>query len=122
MPKIYGPAFDKEGNATGKLVEREIQASELAAYAAVGYKEGELTPEIVAADKVARKELIAEVKEEAKEVTKKSGRLPDGFPGLAALEEAGITTYAGVRKAGDLTEIAGIGEATAEAIKAAMEE
>lgn len=49
------------------------------------------------------------------------GKLPEGFPGLAALEAAGITTYAGVRNAGELTSIPGIGDATAKSIDEAME-
>ena len=44
------------------------------------------------------------------------GPLPEDFPGHAALLDVGITTYAQVRKAGDLTEIAGIGNATAAKI------
>ncbi len=51
--------------------------------------------------------------------------LPPDFPGLAALQEAGEATPAKVRKriADDkLTEIAGIGPATAEQIKTAFEE
>lgn len=49
------------------------------------------------------------------------GKLPADFPGHAALEAAGVTTYAKLRKRlGDLTEIAGIGEATAEKITTEM--
>jgi hypothetical protein len=116
MVKIYGPAFDKEGNATGKLVEREILPEELAAYQAVGYKEGALTPEAIAADKAAKKEEAPKKEEEVEEASvKKSGKLPDDFPGRAALEEAGITTYAQVRKAqkaDELKDVAGVGEVT----------
>jgi hypothetical protein len=51
------------------------------------------------------------------------GKLPDDFPGHAALEAEGITTYAKVRKRlADLTDIPGIGDATAEKISAAMSE
>lgn len=53
----------------------------------------------------------------------KRGHLPEGFPGLAALEAAGEATYAKVRKRienGTLTEISGIGTATAAQIEAAM--
>lgn len=49
------------------------------------------------------------------------GKLPEGFPGLAALEAADIATYAGVRNAGDLKEIPNIGDATAAAIQGAMD-
>lgn len=44
------------------------------------------------------------------------GKLPEDFPGKAALEAAGITTYAQLRDAGDVTEIEGIGPATKEKI------
>lgn len=60
---------------------------------------------------------------EPEHVKPKRGKLPEDFPGHAALEAEGITTYAKVRKRLDsLTEIPGIGEATAEKIKAAMNE
>ena len=49
------------------------------------------------------------------------GKLPEDFPGHAALLEAGIHTYAQLRKAGELTEIPGIGEATAAKIAEALE-
>lgn len=52
-----------------------------------------------------------------------SRTLPDDFPGLTALQEAGEATPAKIRKrvADDtLTEIPGIGEATAEKIKERM--
>mgnify|MGYP003577716263 CR=1 FL=1 len=44
------------------------------------------------------------------------GKLPEDFPGHAALSEAGINTFAQLRKAGDVTEISGIGPATAAKI------
>jgi hypothetical protein len=51
------------------------------------------------------------------------GKLPPDFPGHAALEAEGITTYAKLRKRlADLTDIPGIGAATAEKITAAMNE
>ena len=64
MVKMYGPAFDKDGKATGKLVERDVPEADIAAYGNVGYKQGELTPEIIAADKKA-------APEEPKKVAKK---------------------------------------------------
>lgn len=48
------------------------------------------------------------------------GKLPADFPGHAALEAAGITTYGQLRKVSDLTTITGIGEATASKIEEAM--
>lgn len=53
---------------------------------------------------------------------KKQGKLPDDFPGYAALAAAGISTYAQLRKAGDVTKIEGIGPATAEKIETALSE
>jgi hypothetical protein len=51
------------------------------------------------------------------------GKLPEDFPGHAALEAEGVTTYAKVRKQLDtLEEIPGIGEATAAKIREAMNE
>lgn len=55
--------------------------------------------------------------------TTKSGPLPDDFPGVTNLRDAGITTYAKVRAVADkdeLTTIPGIGQATADKIKAAL--
>lgn len=54
--------------------------------------------------------------------SKKTGPLPEDFPGRTALEEAGIDTYAKVRAAGDLTKIPGIGEATADKIAEAVKD
>lgn len=49
--------------------------------------------------------------------------LPDDFPGVDKLREAGITTYATVAEHLDaLTDIKGIGDATAEKIRAALAE
>lgn len=50
------------------------------------------------------------------------GALPDDFPGHAALAAADITTYAQLRKADDVTQIVGIGEATAKKIAEALGE
>lgn len=58
------------------------------------------------------------------EDSKLSGHLPEGFPGKAALEEAGQATYAKVRKlieAGTLEDVKGIGGPTAKKIIAVME-
>lgn len=50
------------------------------------------------------------------------GSLPDDFPGRAALADAGVNTFTQLRKFGDVTEIAGIGPATAEKIATALAE
>jgi hypothetical protein len=42
MPLMHGPAFDKNGEATGKMVEREVSDNDTHAYQAVGYKLGPL--------------------------------------------------------------------------------
>jgi predicted flap endonuclease-1-like 5' DNA nuclease len=86
---------------------------------AVGYKQGSLTPDLIAADKAAKKEVEGE-----EGAAKKSGKLPDDFPGHAALEEAGITTYAQVRKAqkaDELKDVSGIGDATLANIAEALD-
>ncbi len=54
--------------------------------------------------------------------TVKQGPLPDDFPGRDKLEDAGIRTYAQLRDAGDVTELPGIGDATAKKIADAMTE
>jgi hypothetical protein len=53
------------------------------------------------------------------------GKLPEDFPGRAALEAGGVTTYAQVRKLRDgdgLTSVAGVGDATASQIEEAIKE
>jgi hypothetical protein len=57
---------------------------------------------------------VVEVPEDLK------GKLPEDFPGHASLDAAGIHTYAQLRKAGDVTEVKGIGEATAVKIAEAL--
>jgi hypothetical protein len=52
----------------------------------------------------------------------KRGKLPEDFPGRAALEEAGITSYGKLRAVKDLTELPGIGDATAKKIEEALNE
>jgi len=53
-------------------------------------------------------------------VAAKQGKLPDDFPGVAALNAAGISTYAQLRHAGDVNDIEGIGPATAAKIEEAL--
>lgn len=54
------------------------------------------------------------------------GKLPEGFPGLSALQTADMATYAKVRKElakeKPFEDVDGIGPATAEKIRAAMNE
>jgi hypothetical protein len=49
------------------------------------------------------------------------GDLPDDFPGRAHLLDAGLGTIEAVRRHEDLTQISGIGPATADKIKEALE-
>jgi hypothetical protein len=57
--------------------------------------------------------------EDAKEKPSQ-GHLPEDFPGYSALEAAGITTFAQLRKVDDLVSVPGIGEATAAKIADAL--
>jgi hypothetical protein len=50
----------------------------------------------------------------------KKGPLPDDFPGVSALRDADLDTYGKVRAYGDVTDVPGIGAATAAKIKAAL--
>lgn len=68
-----------------------------------------------------------DVETEESEAAALRGKLPDGFPGKLALEEAGITTYAQLRKErdahdGSLKHLTGIGDATDGHISEAMKE
>lgn len=81
------------------------------------YRPGTTEPEL--RPKTAPEGEEAEGEEEAPAELK--GRLPEDFPGHAALEAEGLTTYAKVRKQLDsITEVPGIGDATAERIREAM--
>lgn len=85
-----------------------------------GTTEPELRPEIAAAEAAAAAKAPAESANEPKALR---GKLPEDFPGAAALEAAGVTTYAGVRKQLEsLEDIDGVGPATAEKIRDAMNE
>lgn len=50
-----------------------------------------------------------------------AGALPGDFPGRDALVEADLTTIAAVHDAGDLTEVEGIGPATARKVALYLE-
>jgi hypothetical protein len=54
----------------------------------------------------------------------KSGKLPDNFPGVISLRDAGLTTYESLasKSLENLTAIKGIGNATGSAILAALAE
>lgn len=85
-----------------------------------GTTEPELRPEIAEAEAQAAAKSAEAPAEEAKPLR---GKLPEDFPGHSALADAGITTYAGVRKQLETIEdIDGIGPATAEKIREAMDE
>lgn len=60
------------------------------------------------------------VEESSISIAPKQGPLPEDFPGVTALQAAGISTYAQLRKAGDVTAVDGIGPATAEKIAEAL--
>lgn len=82
------------------------------------YRPGTTEPEL---RPKAASEGEAAAEEEAEASSELKGKLPEDFPGHAALEAEGITTYAKVRKQLDsITEVPGIGDATAEKIREAM--
>lgn len=99
MIKMFGPHFD----GSGKLVNRDVTEADEQAYVSAGYKRGEVP---------------ATANTETVEV-KKTDSIPESFPGHAPLLEAGISTFAELDAVEDITEIPGIGAATAEKIKAA---
>lgn len=108
MIKMYGPAVD----GSGKMVNRDVPENDEVVYANLGYKRGSLPEEKVETADVALEDDV------------KRGHLPEDFPGYSALDAIGEATYAKVRKRiedGTLTEIDGIGAATAEKIQAALE-
>lgn len=111
-------AFLGGGDAVAEPSAAKVEEPAAAAEA------GEPEPEgVLIADKATE---ATDDDDEPTDSTKKlRGKLPDGFPGKAALEEAGYGTYAKVRKLheqGKLTEVPGIGEATAGHIGEALSE
>lgn len=110
--KMYGPAFTEEG----EIVERDVPEADVVAYERDGYVKGSLPPGAALAPRP-RPGITAHDKPADEP---KQGPLPDDFPGRAALEKADINTYAQLRKAGDVTELEGIGEATAAKIEDAL--
>lgn len=104
---------------TGRATEDTPAETQIEAFLS-SYKDPnaatEKTEETVAAPEApASTEQTEEEKTEA--AKPKQGKLPEDFPGYAALDEAGIHTYAQLRKVKDLLEVPGIGPATAEKIK-----
>lgn len=103
MPKDYNPNAPENAPDMNRYYYRP------------GTTEPELRPEIAA----------AEAEAATKPATPLKGKLPEDFPGHSALDAEGLTSYAKVRKridAGTLTDVPGIGDATAEKIQEAMNE
>ena len=112
---MYGAAFTAEG----ELVEREVAQEDVVAFERDGYVKGKLPAGGGPARPRPELQDAAPAAPEASKALK--GKLPEGFPGLAALEAEGLTTYAKVRKHLDsIQDVAGIGPATAEEIREAM--
>jgi len=91
--------------------------------AVAGLRNENLHPKAMAASVVVaqKAELKAEAKAEAKAEVKQ-GKLPEDFPHRAALEAAGINTYAQARKAHEsgFADVHGIGEAKGNEIGDAL--
>ena len=68
------------------------------------------------AEKAVKAELKQEVLEE-KEHLEPKGKLPDDFPALTKLHDAGINTYGQLAKVEDLTSIEGIGPVAVKQIQ-----
>lgn len=66
-------------------------------------------------------EAVAEPMPDLVEPEALKGKLPEDFPGHAALADAGINTYGQLAKVEDVTTIPGIGEATAAKIAEALQ-
>ena len=74
-----------------------------------------------------QEELVEEIQEEAaepidepeppKELIEPKGHLPEDFPAVGKLHDAGINTYTQLSKVDNLTELEGIGPATAKKIE-----
>ncbi len=101
MVKMYGPSISDPN----KIINRDVPDNDVGAYERAGYKKGSI-PE-------------AGEKFDIPETTLNADALPGDFPGHAALSEAGISTFADLDAVEDLTEIPGIGKATAEKIEEA---
>lgn len=110
----------KLGTAADEPKEQDVNAPDTNRYYyPPGKTEPELKPEFANAAAASTTEATAE---EVEQPTLK-GKLPEDFPGHSALDEAGLTTYAKVRKSLDsLEDVDGIGPATAEKIREAMGE
>jgi hypothetical protein len=106
--KMFGPSISNPK----QIVNRDVPECDVQAYRAAGYKVGSLPETESSVD--LQPVIVAE--------PQLSDDLPEDFPGLAALTDAGLSTYAAVRGVEDLTTIPGIGKVTAEKIAAALEE
>lgn len=77
----------------------------------------ELTLETSEAERLIDKGVLARRgTEEAAAAQRIADTIPASFPGQEDLAKAGIETFSALRSAGDLTELDGIGEATAKKI------
>jgi hypothetical protein len=94
-------------NPLDNLTEIEVHPDAVASHMAAGWY-------VAPHQEQSTSEGSVEVPEELK------GKLPEDFPGYAALVDAGIHTYAQLRKAGDITEVPGIRKATAAKIAEAI--
>lgn len=84
------------------------------------YRPGTTQPEL--RPEFANEAAVAPTEDTEEKPTLK-GKLPEDFPGYSALDNAGLTTYAKVRKnLGSIEDVEGIGPATAEKIREAMGE
>ena len=116
---MYGPAFDE----TKKIVNREVPSDDVPAFEAAGYKKGKDpdAPTVKAGESKGGTAKPDEPEKPEKEA-KTDGKLPEDFPGYDALKAEGITTFAKLKKVENLTDVPGIGEATAEKIVAALKD
>lgn len=112
---LTGVAADEDplGISTGRVAQTQIEQDSNVPVTVPGERDSEA--------KAAKGKLATDDEDDADADKPKRGKLPEDFPGRAALEANDITTYAQVRHAVErdqLTELNGIGDSTAERIKA----